>query len=147
MPEATKRLTGKPTDMSKETESAAVPGIPQRPELSDDIANEAWDILCEELSKMEVLATSDQMIMELFCETKSLWIAAKLALLSEGSVLEGAKGGSYVNPRANLETMYAKRLESYLSAMGLSPASRAGVSKVPRIDTKEGKSRFFKVVG
>lgn len=149
MPDESKRLAGKAgSPASEETECGGVAGAPTRPDLSDDIAKEAWDILCKELSDMEVLATSYQTLMKLFCETKSLWVQAMTSLRDGGGVLVGPKGGAYMNPWANLETMYAKRLESYLSSMGLSPASRAGVSKIPRAETNEGKSRFFgRVVG
>ncbi len=148
IPTRAKELAGNPGNRPlNENEPEPVAGAPERPELRDDIAEKAWDVLCAELSEMEILAKSDGILLAICAETWSLWREALRIVSDEGGVLTGGKGGAYANPWANLETMYAKRLESYVASLGLSPTARARVQKIMTPDTKEGKGRFFKVVG
>ena len=151
-PTAAKKLAGNPGRRPlNENEPVPESGAPERPKLRDEVAEKAWEVLCRELDKMRILATSDQIALTLCAETWSLWREMLAALNDEGAVSIGAKGGAYINPVANLESMYAKRLESYATAMGLTATARARVQKIVVETPPDGKGRFFssglKVVG
>jgi len=159
-PTKIKQLAGDPGRQASGTdEPEPVPGAPEMPPHLTGLAAETWEWLCERLAELQLLATSDKVVMALFCGAWARYVENYDVLAQIGTVIVSIKTDKwgrqtktpYIGPHLNIESMLSKQLTTYSAAMGLGPAWRAGVSKLPQAETKEGKSRLFssnlKVVG
>lgn len=156
IPTELKRQAGNPGKRPlNENEPQPVRGAPEIPPHLTGLAAETWDWLCDRLAELNLLGTSDMVIMALFCGAWARYVANYEAVEKYGTVFVSTKqhkdGGEtktpYIGPYLNIEAMLSKQLTQYSAAMGLGPAWRASVTKIPGPDIPEGKSRFFKVVG
>jgi len=95
-----------------EIEPEAPLGWPECPEhiRKDPIASSEWKSICTQLESMQLLATTDRPLLEVYALTYSRW---RSSLLSD-------------DPNAfTQERRYASDMKSILIEFGLSPASRA----------------------
>ena len=143
-----KRRAGNPGKRPlNENEPQPTPGAPQKPDHLDEVANKKWDDLCIVLDEMGTLATSDQAILTMFCDSWSLYVKACVMIEKGTQLLMSATNTPYRAPWVDLRSMAFKQLLQCSSELGLSPTSRARLSVVPKQKAPEGKGRFFKVVG
>lgn len=150
-PTEVKRRAGNPGKRPlNENEPKPQLGAPNRPEFRDEVAEAAWEVLCHDMAKMSTLAQSDGLIIELCADAVSRHREARLAMDGQELMLDGPKGGKYMNPLVCIERTYAKAVEGYVKALGLTPTARSNVQKIAT-QHAAGKSRHFspnlKVVG
>ena len=147
-PTEEKRRAGNPGHRPlNDNEPQPTKGAPPKPEHLDEMASQMWDDLCKELGQMGILATSDQVILAMFCDSWSLYVDA-CNMIKQGSQIYIApmkepKQAAWVSVRATA----VKQLLQCASELGLSPTSRARLSVPSKPQSPEGKGRFFKVVG
>ena len=155
-PTQLRQLSSNPATQNHETnEPVPIPSAPEKPSHMRGEAAEEWDRVCKHLSDLQLLATSDAAIISAYCIAWELYWENYVSLKQFGPILVSTKthyDGTttkipYAGPHAGLHSMFFKELMTCCAALGLGPAWRGSVSKVPSSDTKLGKSRLFKVVG
>jgi len=150
IPTALKKLAGNPGKRPlPENEPQYAIEIPDCPEHLDAVATAEWDRLATVLHEAGVLTTADRAVMAGYCTAWSMLVASTVAVQKYGSVLvhptSGAPGNS---PYMNQLVSAMKEIRMFSGELGLSPASRAGVTAHPPEQPKEkDKGRFLKLVG
>lgn len=83
----------------------------------------------------EYYSPVDEPLIVVFAKTYERYIQLEQTLMTETIVLEGAKGGSYLNPKYTALQAEKKTLLTYANQLGLSMTSR----KILGIKLKDGK--------
>ena len=159
-PAQAKQLASDPgRQASNVDEPVPVPGAPEMPPYLTGLAAETWDKVCAELSTLGILATCDEVLISSYCVANEQFWENYADLKKYGRLLVSTKTDKwgretktmYANPCVNLHSMFFKERLACCAPLGLGPAWRAGVSKLPQAETKGGLSQYFsknlKVVG
>lgn len=102
-------------------------GRPARPAWLTGEARAEWVRLTDELEGMGLLASADRGLMTAWCAAWAQFRAATEWLAVNSPVAEGANGGAYMHPYANLQSAASERLTKLAAQFGLSPAARARI--------------------
>lgn len=129
-------------------EPTVIPMAPEMPTHLDADAQLAWEWLCGQLQSMGLLATSDVAVMTVYCDSWSGYRRARAGVLKYGPVLVSEKTKvPFLSAYTSAEAMYRKALMGAAVELGLTPSARSRVHAMLEPPEKEGKRKYFGVVG
>ena len=107
---------------------------PTKPEDLTELASEHWDLVVDELQRLEILKPIDAGMLTLLCETWNIWKTAQAIVAKEGLTATNSQG-RVRHPALAIMDESARRYQSLAAEFGLSPASESKLaSKGPSGD-------------
>lgn len=97
------------------------------PEWLDDIAENEWNRVIDELIELEIVTNVDVSSLAIACDSLSKYIQAMESIEQFGLVYEeetNAGTKRVKNPAVTVQKQYADIYKQYMSEFGLSPSSR-----------------------
>ncbi|TWU19545.1 phage terminase small subunit P27 family [Allorhodopirellula heiligendammensis] len=134
-PTARKRLEGNPGHRQlpdDEPEPRTLSEVPDAPGWLPPLACDAWQLVTEELHAVEMLATLDLPILEMWCISYASWRemfndVTKNGYTQEFFDAEGNLKYSQPTPAATLLGKFASDCNRWAKVLGLGPAYRVGL--------------------
>jgi len=116
-------------------------GVPQMPASLSAAAKREWKRLAALLDQMGVLTVVDQDVLMLTAEACARLKELSKAIAKHGTVYktENVTGARVVKPRPEVQQYEstARRLQSLLGELGLTPAARSRVAKAAGVEQRE----------
>ncbi len=139
LPNKLKVLRGNPGRRSlPEREPQPEQGAPKPPDWLDEDAQEEWQRVVPELDNIGLLTKVDGFVLEAYCCCYSGWKKAqgKVAVLGEIYAPARKKAPRYLqqNPYLSVALKYLSLARTFASELGLSPASRVGLTSPDKND-------------
>lgn len=121
------------------------PGRPDCPPgvTADPVAKDRWNWICDQLEQMGILTTADQLVIEILASDYSELAAARQQVKKFGLLLQGAKGGQYINPAQSEVNAAKARIRQGIEALGLSPRAREQLNVTPAGEKKSVMDEFL----
>jgi P27 family predicted phage terminase small subunit len=135
----------KPSPSTEKTHSTVSAARPKMPTHLSDEAKKAWRQLVALLEERGTLSRADSMVLSIWAETQSRWVAAKAAVQEHGIIIETTvldSNGSPVitrkpNPALRTVEQCEKSLRALAREFGCTPHSRNKVLPAVRVEPKE----------
>jgi P27 family predicted phage terminase small subunit len=143
--EAQHKLDGtKPHPSTIKTHSDVPAARPKMPSHLSDEARKAWRQLVSLLEERGTLSRADSMVLSIWAETQSRWVAAKQAVQQHGIVIEQvvlSSNGEPVttrkpNPALRTVEQCEKSLRALAREFGCTPQSREKVKPTKPVEVK-----------
>jgi len=137
VPTALKILMGNPGKRPlNEHEPKPAPGIPDRPEHLDDLANRIWDRTIPVLERMGVLTEIDGDVVESYCVARSEWYRASKFIRENGQTYtskdsEGRVLAVHPWPQVSIVMKYWQIVRWCAAELGMTPSSRTRIRTEP----------------
>ena len=141
-PTAIRIATGNPSHRSvNHAEPEPAPGLPSCPRHLTGVARRAWTNIGTELARMKVVTTADSQALELLCLAYADLRDATAYLAAHGSTYETLTAHGSTVTRTRPEVTHRseswRRVSAMLREFGLTPSSRADVSRRDVADEDE----------
>jgi len=132
IPAGIKALKGNPGKRKppKAAPPASWPGRMRCPRGLSETAKRAYHCIHEELKRLNLLATCNEHVLELYAATYDRWHAAHQHVRKEGDTVVTAQGEIKPSPWLAVADKEQDRLVKLLAEMGLTPVSRQRVGPV-----------------
>lgn len=129
---------------ASEPKARVLKEVPQPPDFMDEVAKAEWWRMGQELVDMGMLTSSDRAALIGYCISYARVAAIELELSTgrEELVLVADKGGEYINPMVNIQSMALKQMKAYLTEFGMTPSSRTRI-KVPDAPKEDPFENFL----
>lgn len=114
--------------------------LPEKPGTLSPDAEWMWDLVCQQLERMEILKPLDAASLEVACETYARWKEAVRMRLERGFLSENSQG-MVTAPWVGIEERAAKDFRAWCSEYGLTPAAEGKLISNGD-DTEENESPF-----
>ena len=102
---------------------------PSAPGHMSDRGREAWGYVVGLLDRMGVLTEADALAVELLCEARADWLAARGEIEAAGGVTYVTDAGLVkAHPAVAMRNDAARRMQSLLAEFGMTPSSRSKVA-------------------
>jgi len=132
------------------THSAVTAARPKMPGHLSPEARKAWHGLVKLLEERGTLSRADSMVLSIWAETQSRWIAAKSELAAHGIVIEvsvmDSCGVAHITRKPNPALRTVEQCEKSLRALarefGCTPQSRERVKPAKPVEEKTTDSPF-----
>lgn len=95
---------------------------PEKPEGLSDDASHMWDVIVEEMSRVELLKPIDAGALEVACETWARWREAVRMRRDEGITSVNSQG-TVTAPWVGVEERASKDFRAWCAEFGLTPAA------------------------
>jgi P27 family predicted phage terminase small subunit len=135
-------------DFEKNDATAMPCGRPKMPAHLSPEAVEAWKNVCKLLRAKNTLAKTDAATLEVYCEVKATWIAAKADVVKRGQLIDEKRfsksGDPYtvtiINPSVQIQRDSERQLLQLTKALGLAPDSREKVRRTRKVKTESDEN-------
>lgn len=125
-----KILEGNPGKRDEDRSPMDLPiKAPSPPSWLDAEGRREWRRICAALDPARVLTAADRALLTVYCKQWSLFCAASKELDRDGIVTEGSMGQRVRHPAYSVLADCRAALVQLAAQFGLSPASRARISK------------------
>lgn len=128
-PTRLKLMTGnpgkRPLNEREPRPEACVPSCP--PELSP-AAQEEWNRLVADLSRLHMLTNFDRAALATYCEAYALWAESIAAIRKYGTMIKSPSGYPMQSPYLAIANRQAEIMMRIASEFGFTPASRSRIS-------------------
>jgi P27 family predicted phage terminase small subunit len=141
-----KEFEGNPGHRAIEEDVKSASGRPTTPEHLDEVGKACFDCICNTLENdLGGIKKADWLIIMLCADALRDYLENRKALQLPGEdrVLYSDKGTRYINPRVNMDAMYAKKLKSLCDELSLTATSRIRIKNPGGGKQKTSKSKFF----
>lgn len=128
-------------EKASKSEPVAAPGMPDRPELPDDMAIREWNRLCKLLDDMGLLTVDTGDILRRYVEADYRFRKANEAIAKHGDYYH-SETGLRRHPGFGTIAQCDSMMVRCLCEMGLTPSARTGVKSIKPI-TDEGDLESF----
>lgn len=118
--------------------------VPPPPEWLSEIGVEMWERVGPWLVSSKILTDSDLANLEAYCAAYNRWRQAEENIAQHGLVVDSPMGGVVKNPACTVANEALKQMNTFGSALGLDPSSRARLA-VP--GAKDAANPFAALVG
>jgi len=104
---------------------------PDKPADLSELASAHWDLVVDELQRLEILKPIDAGSLTILCETWARWKTAQQLIEAEGLTIETSQGVGR-HPAVAIAEVASRDYRSWAAEFGLTPAAEAKVgSKGP----------------
>lgn len=121
-------LSGSPRAKERAAVEPVVPPCtPEKPELLNAYAREAWDQIVPLLEEHGIVTRLDSHLLTVYCVTYARWRRAIESLGENGETYDGPQGKGE-HPLARVAKGIQDQWRSLIGELGLSPAARSGLN-------------------
>jgi P27 family predicted phage terminase small subunit len=140
------RLRGsRPTRAKPEEPSQVLTGRPKRPSYLSPEARKEWNRIVPMLAERGTLSRADSAVLEIYCETKSRWVAAQREIQEQGLMVTTTtldrNGAAVTSRKINSVVRVAaeceRSLRTFLIQFGMTPQSREKVKPTKKSEEEE----------
>lgn len=128
-PTRLKVLTGnpgkRPLNMAEPQPDAAIPECP--PQLGP-VAQQEWNRLAGELTKLRLLTNLDRAALAAYCNAYALWLEAIEGIQKHGAMVKSPSGYPIQSPYISISNRQAEIMMRIASEFGFTPASRSRIA-------------------
>lgn len=100
---------------------------PTKPSDLSELASEHWDLVVDELQRLELLKPIDAGMLTILCETWSRWKAADAIVQKEGVTIVTSQGRG-AHPAVGIAERAGREYRALAAEFGLSPAAEAKIA-------------------
>lgn len=129
------------------SEPAIEAGAPPAPGWFNDLRKSFWDYYCNELAKMNLLATCDLAHVAALCDACADHEEAAAIVAAEGAYFETDKGFMGKHPAFAAKQQARADMVRIAQQLGLSPSSRTTVTQCPTAKDDQSKASKFGIIG
>jgi P27 family predicted phage terminase small subunit len=144
VPTALKIVRGNPGKRALPENEPAPKGDAVAPEWLSDAAAAHWPVVAKQLEDAGVLTSMDAHALALYCEAFARWRDANANIEKYGLVVPGQKGSLTTSPYVLIANAAFEQMRKMLAEFGMTPSSRARVSKAPGADDADEFAAFVK---
>ncbi|WP_232333261.1 phage terminase small subunit P27 family [Pseudomonas monteilii] len=144
-PSAQKKVTGtsRPARENKREPQLAVASYQPPPSHMTAEGQAVWKVFCPLASSMGVLAEADLQTLERLCEVAAEVRRLTLVISQEGHTYTTEAGLIKAHPAVAMAADADRRLLSYLTHFGMTPAARSKVQAIGEPPSKDPEDEFF----